>query len=325
MALGDNGKLKLLYMQKLFRDRTDRNSSVDMQGIISYLAENDVKVTRQTVYDDLERLRDYGMDIREVKKGRYALIDREFSLAELKILVDSVQACKFISEEQSLDLIKKIESLTSANQAKELHRQVFVKNRIKHENALVLNNVDTVSAAINGDCNVRFRYISYTPDKKRAYRHGGAFYEVSPFALIWDDENYYLLARDTKDGAFKHYRVDKMDSVLPARSRREGREEFEKIDMSAYTKQVFGMFGGEIKKVRMRFANRLLDAAIDILGSGIMVIPDGGEHFTVTTEIAVSSHFFGWITSLGEGADIVWPEDVREEYKKLLETKLKQL
>ena len=175
--------------------------------------------------------------------------------------------------------------------------------------------VDVISDAISQNKKIRYLYFEYTVAKERVFRHDGAFYEVSPFALIWDDENYYMLAWDSASEKMKHYRVDKMAKVSLADDEREGTEEFEKVDMSAYTKSVFGMFGGKETKVKLRFSNHLAGVVIDRFGRDIMMISDGDTHFTVTLCVVASQHFLAWLFGFGTEVEIISPASLREEMK----------
>ena len=212
-------------------------------------------------------------------------------------------------------LIKKIESLASEYDGQLLQRQVFVTNRVKSMNESIYYAVDVISDAITQNKKIRFQYFEYTVTKERRLRHGGDYYDVSPFALIWDDENYYMLAWDSAVEKMKHFRVDKMQKVALADGDREGLAEFEKVDMSAYTKSVFGMFGGKEQKVKLRFANYLVGVVLDRFGRETTIIPDGNEHFTVTLNVVVSPQFYGWVFGFGKDVEILSPENVRAEMK----------
>ena len=215
MAKSANQKLKLLYLQKYLLEHSDENHPVTVADMIAYLAGHDISAERKSIYDDLEALRQFGLDIIKTS-GRstgYFVGERDFELPELKLLVDSVQSSKFITHKKTLSLIKKIESLASVHDAQLLQRQVYVRGRVKSMNESVYYNVDEISAAINADRSIKFKYFEYSVAKERRFRKNGAIYQVSPFALIWDDENYYLLGWDANAEMFKHYRVDKMNST----------------------------------------------------------------------------------------------------------------
>lgn len=319
MAKSSNQKLKLLYLVKFLMQHSDEEHPLSTAQIIEELARNNISAERKSIYDDIEALRVFGVDVIQVKgkNGGYYIGERDFELAELKLLVDSVQSSKFITQDKTYKLIKKIENLASVYDGQLLQRQVFVTNRVKSMNESIYYAVDVISDAITQNRKIRYKYFEYTVSKERRFRHNGAFYEVSPFALIWDDENYYMLAWDSSAEKMKHYRVDKMHKVSLTDSEREGTAEFEKVDMSAYTKTVFGMFGGNEQTVKLRFANHLAGAVIDRFGrDSIIIIKDGEEHFTVNVNVVVSQQFLAWVFGFGTDAEILSPEEVRSEMSR---------
>ena len=315
MARSWNQKLKTLYVMQYLEQHSDELHPVTMTDITEELEKHGISAERKSIYDDLEVLRVFGMDVTSFrgKYGGYYVSKRRFSLPELKLLVDSVQSSKFITQEDTLALIKKIEGLGSIYDAHILHRQVFVHNRVKSMNESVYLNVDEISTAINRNYMLRFRYFEYAVNKERRLRHNGTPYYASPFALLLDDDNYYLLAYDSASDLIKHFRVDKMTDIQTVCLPRKGMEKFAEIDISAYTKQVFGMFGGTPENVKLRFTNRLVGAVIDRFGRDVMIIKDGEEHFCVNVEVAVSPRFFAWVFGFGAEAEIVSPASVRKK------------
>ena len=226
-----------------------------------------------------------------------------------------MQSSKFITHKKTASLIKKIETLASVHSAQLLHRQVFVKNRIKTMNESIYYNVDEIHNGISNNRKIRFLYFEYNVAKERQYRHGGAYYVVSPFAMTWDDENYYLVAYDSEAGIIKHYRVDKMEKISTLDEERDGQEVYQALDMAVYTRKTFGMFTGEEIKVQMRFENHLVGAVLDRLGSEVFIVPDGPAHFTVRTDVVVSPQFFAWVLGFGSQAQIVGPAHVVDGMK----------
>lgn len=321
MPKSPNQKLKLLYLMQILLQRTDENHPMTVAEMISALAANDISAERKSIYDDLEALRLFGLDVVQVKGKNtvYYIGSRDFELPELKLLVDSVQSSKFITEKKTFSLIKKIENLASAYDAQLLQRQVYVRGRVKSMNESVYYNVDEISNAINADRVIRFQYFEYTVTKERRFRKDGALYEVSPFALMWDDENYYLLAWDDSAQMLKHYRVDKMTGISMTDSKRKGKDAFEKIGMSSYSGHVFGMFTGTEQSVKLKFASHLVGAVIDRFGKDVMIFPQGNDHFTVSIPVAVSPQFFAWVFGFGDEVEILSPASVREEMKKRLQ------
>ena len=306
-------KLKPIYIMDFLLRSSDEEHPVTMKQIISYLESRGISAERKSVYSDLDALRSYGLDIIQSENGKltgYYIGERPFELPELKLLVDSVQSSKFITRTKTGTLIKKIEKLASIHEAQLLQRQVFVANRIKQMNESIYYNVDEIHNGLSQNKQIRFKYFTFTVEKKKAYRRDGAFYQVSPFALTWDDENYYMVAYDSENQEIRHYRVDKMDQISVTDIDRDGIDAYKALDMGIYAKKVFGMFSGEEKKVTLRFDNELVGAVLDRLGLDSMIIPDGNDHFTVSADIVVSPQFFAWVTGFGAKAKIVAPPEV---------------
>ncbi len=312
MAKTANQKLKLLILKDYLLQNSDESHPVTVAQIIAELERHGVAAERKSIYSDIDALRTYGLDIVQ-SRGNYYVGQRDFETPELKLLVDSIQSSKFITQRKTVSLIKKIEGLASIYDAQLLQRQVYVRNRVKSMNESVYYNVDSIADAINNDRAIRFKYFELTVSKERRLRRGGAWYEVSPFALMWDDENYYLLAWDAEAGLLKHYRVDKMLQIKALDSRREGKDAFADVDMSSYSKKVFSMFTGAEQRVKMRFADRLAGAVLDRFGSDITLTPEDGAHFTVSVELEVSPQFFAWLFGFGTDAEILAPASVRRD------------
>ena len=313
MARSSYQKLKPLYIMNYLLQNSDEEHPVTIKQIVEYLGAQGISAERKSIYDDIEALRFYGLDIIHVDAGRfqgYYVAQRNFELPELKLLVDSVQSSKFITHKKTMTLIRKIEKLASIHEAQLLQRQVYVKNRIKTMNESIYYNVDAIHDGISQDRKIQFKYFEYTVEKTRHYRKDGAFYVVSPYALTWDDENYYMVAFDSEAGIIKHYRVDKMTDISTLEEHRDGRDAFEALDMAVYARKVFGMFSGEDVTVRLRFENHLVGAVLDRLGQDVMIVRDGDDHFTVSAEVVVSPQFFAWVCGFGAAAQIIGPEHV---------------
>lgn len=326
MAKGANQKLKILYLMKILMERTDENHSITMPEIISALEAYGISAERKSIYSDIESLRTYGLDIVGEAEGKtfyYRVVDRTFELAELKLLVDSVQSAKFITEKKSNELIKKIESLSSRYEAQQLQRQVYTSNRIKTLNESIYYNVDLLHDAINENSQIRFHYFQWNADKKMELRKDGVYYVVSPWGLSWDDENYYMVAFDAAANKIKHYRVDKMLHIELIGEEREGKNHFDKFDMALYAKKMFGMFAGEEESIKIECHNRLAGVMIDRFGKDVTMIKKDSEHFTVNVKVAVSKQFLAWVMALGSDAKIIGPDwvvqQVKDELKRLYE------
>ena len=308
----------MLYLAKIFSEETDDNHSLTMPQIIEKLSLCGVNADRKTLYLDFEELRNFGLDIVAVKVGRdcfYHLGNRDFELPELKLLVDSVQAAKFITDKKSKDLIKKLEALVSKYEGKRLHRQVVISGRIKTMNESIYYNVDKLHEAIGADSQIRFKYYQWNVEKKMELRRDGAWYQVSPWGLMWDDENYYLIGYDAEDDKIKHYRVDKMLRIAVTGERREGKDQFKKFNLPHYTKSLFGMYGGNETRATIEAENAMVGVLIDRFGKDIIIVPIDEDHFRTVVNVAVSKQFFGWIMALGEGIKITGPDAVVDQMK----------
>ncbi len=320
MARSEKQKLKLLYIMQFLMERSDEAHAVTTQEIIAYLEANDIAAERKSIYTDIEQLMEFGIDIIKVKErpGGYYLASRQFELAELKLLVDAVQASKFITSKKSGELIGKLETLCSKAEARQLHRQVVVTNRTKAVNESIYYNVDMIYKAIAENVKIRFQYFAWSVNKEMKLRRDGEFYEVSPWLLSWDDENYYLIAYDGRNREIRHYRVDKMLKIGLLAVPREGKEEFENFDAAGYSRKTFGMFAGEEETVTLCCADSLTGVIIDRFGKEVAMRRLDETHIRVRVEVAVSRQFFGWVTGLGAAVQIESPERVARAYKDYL-------
>ncbi len=323
MAKNPKQKQKLLYVLKYFMENTDENHGVTVQDIIAYLDSFSISAERKSIYDDIKTLIDFGVDIcsTKTKTVQYYVASRDFEMYELKLLVDAVQSSKFITHKKSNELIKKLENLTSEYEAKKLQRQVVVSNRVKTLNEKVKYNIDSIHEAINEGNKISFYYFQWEISgdnaqkivKKR--RNGGERYIVSPWSLSWDDENYYLIAYDSKANMIKHYRVDKMESVqILKNEKRDGKSAFSKIDMATYSKQVFTMFGGELTDVKIRFDNSLCGVVVDRFSKNVFVSLNDDGTFDLSTKVMLSPTFFGWLFSFKDKAKLISPKSAKDEF-----------
>lgn len=321
MAKSENQKQKLLQIIKYLMENTDENHAVSTPQLIEYLNAQGIKAERKSIYNDIATLNDFGFDIirSEDHRGGYMLASRQFELAEVKLLVDLVQSSKFITEKKSRKLIGKLETLVSKNDARSMQRQVQVIGRSKTNNENIYYNVDLVHAAISRNVKIRFHYFEWDVNKEMKLRHNGAFYEVSPWKLTWDDENYYMIAFDEDAGIIKHYRVDKMLDVSLTKEERLGKDVFEKMDIAEYSKKTFGMFAGEEKTIHLICENSMAGIIIDKFGTDVAMRKADDEHIKIRIDVAVSPQFFGWLTGLGNRIQITAPEDVKEAYTSYLE------
>lgn len=318
MAKGANQKRKLLYLLEIFRRETDEEHPMTLKRLEERLADYGVSAERKSLYDDLEQLRLFGADIVTLRgrQVQYYLGEREFDLAELRLLVDAVQSSRFITQKKSLALIQKLEGQASRYQAGQLQQQVLVSGRIKSMNESIYYNVDRLQTAIRENRQVRFQYFDWDMHKTKKLRREGAAYRVSPWALLWDHENYYLVAFEAEKG-LRHYRVDRMQAIESLPEERTGREAHEAREQADLTRKTFGMFGGEEQPVTLRCAAWMAGVILDRFGHEVTLMPvDDG--FTVRVPVAVSPPFFAWASGFGGDLRIEGPLAVREEYRRYL-------
>ncbi len=318
MAKSENQKLKLLYLQKILLEKTDDTQAITLDEIIKELEKYGISSERKSIYNDLSCLRQYGMEIEKKQEGKmtyYRLLSRPFQLAELKLMVDSVQSSRFITLQKSKELIKKLENFASVYEAKQLERQVFVTERPKTINESIYRNVDQIHTAINENSGIEFQYFQWNVKKEMKKKKDGAFYRVSPWALSWDNENYYLIAYDSEEKKIKHFRVDKMLNISLTRRRREGQACFREIDMALYSNKLFGMFGGKEQTVTLQCHNDKAGIIIDRFGQEVNLRKADEEHFTVNIKVAVSSQFLAWVMALGDQVTITAPKEVVEQMR----------
>lgn len=318
MANGEKGKgrsnnqrLKLFYLLDYLLKNTDETHTVKVQEIIEHF-ENYYKipVEQKTVCSDLHLLDEYGYETQYDGRTRgWRIIVREFDTQELQLLIDSVQASRFITQKKAKELTDKLKAKASRFDRVLLERRCYVPNRVRSMNDKIFYSLDDLHIAIANDWQITFRYFYFTPKKERAYYK--KTYSASPYALLWGDNNYYLLAYES--GKMKHFRVDKMDGIDIVRTKREGKEVFKDMKLNERSLRMFSMFSGKVQKVKIRFSNHLANVVIDRFGRDIVMVPDDEKHFTIHTDIEVSPQFFGWLCGLGRGARILAPAEVVEE------------
>ena len=307
-------RLKLFYLLDYLMENTDEHHSVSASDIIDHLQKAfEISATRKTLYSDLTVLKDHGIEINDFdqKEPGWKILGRDFQLYELQLLIDAVQSSKFITEKKARDISNKLKKFCSKHERPHLERRSYVPNRIRSENDSVFYGIDNIHACIDNDRKISFKYFTYTANKKKRYLKKGEPYIASPYALMWGDNNYYLVAFE--QGKIKHFRVDKMDNILPLDDEREGKAEFKAMKLSERSTKVFSMYGGREEAVKLKFSNHLTGVAIDRFGKNVMMIPEGDKHFIVNVDVEVSPQFFGWLCGLGRAVKVIFPESVAKE------------
>ena len=318
MAKQFDEKLKILYILKILTEQTDAEHRLSTSDLIAKLAEYGISAERKSIYRDLDTLAEFGYDISRDHTGS-CLFSRTFELPELKLLVDAVQASKFITEKKSRDIIKKLSTMGSTYDAAKLSRGVYVSERLKSREKAVIYTIDGLHSAINANHRVSFSYLEWTPDKKMRPRHDGKIYTLSPWGLIWDDENYYLLAYDAQYGGIKHYRVDKIANLRELEEKREGAKIFSGLDMGAYSKKVFGMFHGDDDIVTLRFDDSICGVIFDRFGTDMTVFDNKDGTHSVSIPVKISDVFLSWVVQFGGKVKITSPQHVVDRMNSLLD------
>lgn len=307
-------KSRLLFLHKYLFENTDDNHSISTNDLIAVLESNGFKANRKTVKDDVEMLIEADHDILIEKDGKsnsYHYGSREFQLPELKMLVDAVSSSRFISAEKSEVLIKKLTSLASRYEAKELTAKVFTADRIKADNEKIFLTTDIVSRAIENGKKISFQYYDFLPTKEKVLRNNGETYVVSPYALIWSDDRYYLVGYTEKRQDITPFRIDRMTipQILD-----ENVVENTSFNPADYANKVVQMFSGPEQAVTLRCENETMRSVIDKFGESIQVGILDSEHFVATVQVQTSQTFYGWVFTFGGQIEILEPADVREEY-----------
>lgn len=321
MPKGAGQKLKLYYLSRIMIQKTDDEHMITMPEIQRALENYGVTADRKSLYDDLEALQILGIDVVGEKVGRnyyYHVGGKQFEIAELTLLVDAIQSSKFITEKKSHELISKLTGMASEYEAAQLKRQVVVQGRIKTMNESIYYFVDDVHRAIAENRQICFEYMKWNTDRKMEHRREKP-YVVSPWALTWDDENYYLIAFDEEADRIKHFRVDKMKSIQILEKKRTGRDKFREFDLAKYSRMSFGMFGGEPVNVKIAFEDEMAGIFIDRFGRDIMIHPSKKKGWSeINVDVTMSDQFLGWIFALGPRVKIIGPEEVVDIFRKEL-------
>ena len=316
-------KLKLLYIKDYLNKYSDDTHFVTVKMIIDMLSDKGISAERKSIYSDIELLRDlYGLDIISPKRGYFYLGEREFELAETKMLVDMVSSSRFLTERKSARLISKLEQFASVYNAQSFSSQTFLRTRVKNENEAIYRTVDEIFTAIYLDKQISFKYFRYNAKKRKIYSKNGGEYTVSPFSMLTDEDNYYLAAYDENADIIRHFRTDRMESTHIVQTVRRGKDKFDAQNYLGNGVMMFSMYSGKIEQVTLRFKNELSHVVIDRFGKNAVLLPADSEHFDVKANIMISPQFFGWLCGLAGGVKIISPQSTADEYANYLKNEL---
>ena len=310
-------KDRTLYVLKYLWKNTDEDHPATVSDILAALEAENIKVERHALISDIEQLTEFGIDIVCVKSSpnRYFIGQRSFELPELKLLVDAVESSRFISASQSGSLVSKLYDMASVHQASELNRHLYIDGRVKSDCKTLYYTVDLIHKAINEQMRIRFKYIEYTAEKKKTYKHGGCIYEFSPYAMLWHNDCYYVLGYSERHGKIVKFRVDRIAKAEPTElSAKAVPADFDPV---SYLKNIIAMYDGKMEKVRLKCEADMMKVIIDRFGKDVFTEPcDDG--FVAEVKVSVSPTFFGWVFGFAGKIKIVSPQSVAAEYKKAL-------
>lgn len=316
MPKSDDQKQKILYIKDYLERYSSAEHPVKAAELIEMLEKHNIKCDRKTVYSDIKALMDYGLDIenRPGRGGGYVMLDYRFDISQLKLLVNAVQSSKFLTERKANEMITKLCEMCNEQDAKLIRKDIIVSGRVRSMNESILRNVDVIQQAIDANVQIKFQYFDWNLDHERVYRDRS--YVASPYGLVQENENCYLLAHSERHGK-TIYRVDRMDKITLSKEKRVACPELSGKNLYKTSSQMFQMYSGKPASVKMRFHRKLINAVVDRFGKDVMLVPDGEEHFTFTADVAVSNQFLGWVISFGTDAQILYPQSVADECKAL--------
>lgn len=315
-----NQAVKLMIIRDYLYSHTNETHYVTSKDIIAHLASKGIRADRKTIFSDITRLElDYGMEIEHAGRKGYRVTNPIFEPRELRLMIDSVQSARFITETEAVSLTSKIKGLADIYTKQSLERKAYVSERISNMKESVVSRTDTIHEAISLDAQISFKYVHYNPSlrgENKRYSRNGEPYKVSPFALYWNNGNYYLYAYVSEREAMRFFRIDRMESIKLGSSKREGHEVFDADTLRKQRKaKVFDMFKGEAVNVTLRGDKSIADAVIDAFGQKTMLMPTDNEHFTANVFVEVSPTFFAWLTNFGDMIEIVNPPQIREQFR----------
>lgn len=316
--------IRLLLLKEFLQANAGRDRIITRQQIEEYLKEKECPVEKKTLYTDFGILEDeFGLQLEyDVHKKGYRLLNPPFEPYELRLMVDGVQSSKFITKEKAREITGKIKNLAGEDTVESLNRHAYVADRVRSMNDSVVKDADRIHEAIKGDWKIGFRYFHYSPNASnpKTYSKSGNQYIVSPYALLWNNGNYYLYAYDSEKKKFRYFRVDRMERIShPLPYHRDGKELYREKDITTQKAKVFDMYGGKEYTVRIRFRNELADAVIDQFGKDVMMLPCDDSHFIITVPVEISPPFFAWIATFGRRVKILSPEPVVEKMRDFLQ------
>ena len=319
----ENGtKLRLLYIYQHLLRHSDAEHPVSTPELMKYLKDNyGMEVNRTTIPDDFAMMEKAGIHFEVIKsrQNKYYFDDRLFDLAELKTLIDAVASSKFITEKRSKKLIQKITTLTSEFNAEKLRRHVTVEGRVKTDNKNSIIIIDAINRAIDEGRKIRFQYADYSIHKRRVLKNGGEYYTVSPYALVWDGDFYYVSGYCDNRQHTRNFRIDRIYKDVEVLEDEPALPAPKDYDPAAYSKMVFRMYDSdEPVDVELRCEASLMKYVIDQFGTSVKTKAEDDDYFTVNVAVCPSPTFYRWVFGWGGKMKILSPNHIKDEYKQML-------
>ena len=319
MAHDSEQKIKLLILYDILCRQTDENHALNTDELIAELAEHNIKCARKVLAADIELLNAHGYEVLSYKKkyNYYYVVTRHFDSAEISMLADVVKASK-LSSGQKTSLIKKLSEMVGTHQAQALSKHIISCDTPKRTNSHIMYSIDAIDRAINERKKISFRYYSLDEKKNKVYRKDGNRYVTNPLVMVWNKDNYYLIAYPDRHEGTTTYRIDRMESVTVEDTDIVEKIEFADFDVEKYRTQVFSMFGGEVKHVELQFVSEMIDDMYDKFGEEIK-IRSAGDKFKVSVHIQVSPTFFAWVAGSRGKVQILTPHEVKEQFRVFID------
>ena len=312
-------KIKLLKLMEILRQETDEDHPLKTTAICEKLLAMNIKCDRRTLHLDMKLLNQQGYEVMSLlidHERAYYIADRSFSVPEIKILIDAVQAASFVTDKKTTELIDKIAALGGSNRAAILNDNIVHFNTRKHRNECIYYNVDTIEEAIHTDRKIIFRYFDIDENGERVYRRDGHHYVVEPVALVFNEDNYYLVTYSTRHEGTANYRVDRMEQVEIIDEDLTDKAKELRESVAGYTESVFKMYGGQPENVTLQFDQKLMGAVYDKFGEGTKMLRINDTTCVAAVKAQISPTFWGWLFQFGGRMTINSPEELKEEYKK---------
>ena len=323
----DYSKNRTLALYKILTKYTDEQHQISMQDILGYMEAEGHFCSEDSILRYIKQLRnELGVDVisSRGRNAQYFIGDRLLEKEEIRLIIDSVNASNFIEKSIATKMIDKLKRTMSIYDSKQLDRNVLGINIAKAENRKILYNVNLIQEALNKGVQISFDYMGWNRNKKLV-KKSDRRYNMNPWALIWANDRYYLYGYDVKEtqGVLyeRHYRVDKLDNIMLSEVSREGKSQFQSFNANTYVSRRMGMFSGREQAITVRIPENLVGAFIDQFGKRITITEETDGMLLVTFNAVASVILLGWIIGL-KCAEVVAPENVREDIKALIQCNL---